>query len=254
MLPDYKGLRGDPSDNIIGIKGIGEKTATSLLVNFGTIEEIYKQIKKDEDKFIKSGISPRVLELIKNNEEEALFSKTLAKIRTDAPVDFKLPEKTFWENADLKKIENVFSLFEFRSLFARLKSFFGNSSQDHALRRSHSVLEEQDPAGRSEYSSEHGLPDNVPVDEKELQEISIALWLLNSDIGAPELGDILLFAKTSSFETAKEYIFKELKEKKLDKVYEEIEKPIIPIVKNMQDYGILIDKKYFKNLSEEYHK
>src|SRR6185295_4309034 len=55
FLPDYKGLRGDPSDNIIGIKGIGEKTATTLIVKFGTIEEIYKKIKKDEKPFIQAG-------------------------------------------------------------------------------------------------------------------------------------------------------------------------------------------------------
>ena len=52
---------------------------------------------------------------------------------------------------------------------------------------------------------------------------------------------------------AYEYVFKILKERKLEKVYEEIEKPIIPIVEEMEKYGILIDKKYFKNLSEEYH-
>jgi len=51
LLPDYKGLRGDPSDNIIGIKGIGEKTAEELIVNFGTIEEMYKKLKKDEKSF-----------------------------------------------------------------------------------------------------------------------------------------------------------------------------------------------------------
>ena len=107
FLPDYKGLRGDSSDNIIGIKGIGEKTATTLIIEFGTIEEMYKQLrtKNYELRFKNIGISPRILELLKNNEEEALFSKTLAKIRTDAPVDFKLPEKTFWENADLKKLK-----------------------------------------------------------------------------------------------------------------------------------------------------
>src|SRR3990167_5523794 len=108
LLPDYKGLRGDASDNIKGIKGIGEKTAENLIANFGTIEEIYKKIKKDEKIFIKAGISPRMVELIKHNEEEALFSKTLATIRTDAPVDFKIPEKTFWQNADIKKIEKTF--------------------------------------------------------------------------------------------------------------------------------------------------
>ncbi len=51
LLPDYKGLRGDPSDNIIGIKGIGEKTAENLIINFGTIEEIYKKLKKERRRF-----------------------------------------------------------------------------------------------------------------------------------------------------------------------------------------------------------
>src|SRR3989337_478542 len=58
LLPDYKGLRGDASDNIKGIKGIGEKTATCLIQNFGTIEEIYKQIKKDSKAFAAAGCSP----------------------------------------------------------------------------------------------------------------------------------------------------------------------------------------------------
>ncbi len=258
LLPDYKGLRGDLSDNIIGIKGIGEKTATNLIINFGTIEEIYKKVKKDENVFIKSGISPRILELIKNNEEEALFSKTLAKIRIDAPINFILPKNTFWENADLKKVENVFSLFEFRSLFTRLKGFFNNNKQEfpdsNSLRRSHSILEGQALSGSSEYSSENNYQETPLVDAQELQETSIALWLINSDITNPSLDDILLFAKTSSFETAREYIFEQLKEKKLEKVYEEIEKPIIHIVKNMQNRGILIDKKYFESLSGEYHK
>ncbi len=246
LLPDYKGLRGDPSDNIIGIKGIGEKTATSLITNFGTIEEIYKKLKKDENNFVKSGISPRMLELIKNNEEEALFSKTLAKIRTDAPINFKLPKKTFWENADLKKIENVFSEFEFRSLFARLKNFFSGKLEKESFGAGLAGV--GDPGNRG--------PEKTllsPISPIQLQETSIALWLVNSDITNPSLEDILHFARTDDFEKAREYIFKQLKEKNLDKVYEEIEKPIIPIVKDMEDYGILIDKKYFENLSKEYH-
>ena len=92
------------------------------------------------------------------------------------------------------------------------------------------------------------------VDPKELQETSIALWLLNSDLVNPGVEDILLFANTDSFGKAREYIFKELKIKKLDKVYQEIEEPIIPIVKKMEDHGILINKKYLENLSTEYHK
>ena len=203
FLPDYKGLRGDPSDNIIGIKGIGEKTATSLISEFKTIEEIYKQLKitNYELKFKKIGISPRVLELIKSNEEEALFSKTLATIRRDAPIDFKLPEQTFWESADLKKIEQVFAKFEFRSLLARLKTFFNNGSIH--------------PVSDYRATPQEG---NNPI---ELQEASIALWLINSEISNPGLDDILLYAKTSNFKEAYAYIFKKLKENNLEKVDEE---------------------------------
>ncbi|MES2023482.1 MAG: DNA polymerase [Patescibacteria group bacterium] len=262
LLPDYKGLRGDPSDNIIGIKGIGEKTATDLIKTFGTIEDIYKKIKKDPESFVKAGIKPRMVELIKNNEEEALFSKVLATIRKDAPIDFKLPEKTFWENADLKKIEKMFMEFEFRSLFTRLKNFFSGGQPEnpenfqnnqnppeHALQNSHSVLEGQGLSVRSEDSSKH-----TQVDSVKLQEASIALWLINSDMANPKLEDILMFAKTDDFEKAYEYIFKKIKEDNLTLVYEEVEKPIMHIVKEMQDYGILIDQKYFENLSAEYHK
>ncbi|MEK7588777.1 MAG: DNA polymerase [Patescibacteria group bacterium] len=266
FLPDYKGLRGDPSDNIIGIKGIGEKTATSLITKFNTIENIYKNFKKEKDvkAFKDIGISPRIFELIINNEEEALFSKTLATIRRDAPIDFNLPEKTFWENADLKKIEEVFAHFEFRSLLTRLRSFFGNGSVESSAKPEAFSQVLGSPTQNSlegvgstrPFENPLALPSDKPeeVSQKELQETSIALWLLNSDISNPNLEDILLYAKTSSFTDAREYIFKKLNEtESLKKVYEEIEYPIIPIIKEMEDHGILIDQKYFKNISEEYH-
>jgi DNA polymerase-1 len=254
FLPDYKGLNGDPSDNIIGIKGIGEKTAKNLIVNFGTIEEIYKKIKKDEGIFIKAGISQRMVELLKNNEEEALFSKTLATIRTDAPIDFALPTKTFWENADFKKIEKVFAAFEFRSLLARLRNFFGGNGKasEEGFSR---VLGSPAQSSLKERAQPDQLENSLHLPSPlKLQEASIALWLIDSDISNPNLEDILFFGNTDSFETAYEHIFKKLKEKNLDKVYEEIEKPIIPVVNEMENYGILIDKKYFEKLSDEYRK
>lgn len=229
LLPDYKGLRGDPSDNIIGVKGIGEKTAQALILNYGTIEEIYAKLKKN-DQLEKAKLTPRIIQILKENEEEALFSKTLATIRTDAPIKFELPEKTFWESLEKEKIEGVFKEFEFKSLMNRLPKFLEVS-----------------------FSSTLGKVQDG-VDPKELQETAIALWLINSDISDPKLEDILNFAKTKSFEEAREFIFKKLKEDKLEKVFEEIEEPIIPIVKGMEDYGILVDKKYFEKLSEEYHK
>ena len=71
LLPDFKGLRGDPSDNIIGIKGIGEKTATTLITTFGSIEDIYKKLKKDSDSFKIAGLTPRIIKLLEDGEEEA---------------------------------------------------------------------------------------------------------------------------------------------------------------------------------------
>lgn len=248
FLPDYKGLRGDPSDNIIGIKGIGEKTATDLIKTFGTIEDIYKKIKKDPEAFEKAGIKPRMIELIKENEEEALFSKTLATIRRDAPIDFVLPEKTFWDNVDIKKIEQLFADLDFRSLQGRLRNLFSNNIQSANLENF--LADKTKPVPAGENSQDFSKSD---VDPNQLQETSVALWLLNSEISNPSLQDILLYAKTEDFNKAREIILEKIKKENLTLVFEEIEKPIIPIVKKMEEKGILIDQKYFKDLSNEYH-
>lgn len=240
FLPDYKGLRGDPSDNIIGIKGIGEKTATTLISKFGTIENIYKQIQKDETVFKALGITPRILDLIKNNEEEAMFSKVLATIRRDAPIDFKLPEKTFWENISFEKIEKTFLEFGFRSLMTRLKGFFGTQEASKQL---DNFLEEEE---------------DVP--QEEIEKASLLLWVLNTEISNPQKEDIINYAKNLTknykinFKEAYNAIYKEAEKKNLIKVYEEIELPILPIVKGMGERGILIDQKYFEKLSKDYHK
>jgi DNA polymerase-1 len=242
FLPDYKGLRGDPSDNIIGIKGIGEKTATTLVSKFGTIENIYKQIKKDETVFKALGITPRILDLIKNNEEEAMFSKVLATIRRDAPIDFKLPEKTFWENISFEKIEKTFLEFGFRSLMTRLKGFFGTQEASEQLEN---FLEDEE---ESEISPE------------KIEEASLLLWILNTEISNPKKEDIINYAKNLTknykitFNEAYDVIYKEVEKKNLLNIYKEIELPILPIVKAMGERGILIDQKYFEKLSKDYHK
>ena len=76
LIVDYKALKGDPSDNIIGVKGIGEKSATELIKRYGGIENIFAKLKEG-----KVEAKPRIIELLKGGEEEAQFSKTLAEIR-----------------------------------------------------------------------------------------------------------------------------------------------------------------------------
>ena len=115
-LPDYKGLRGDPSDNIIGIKGIGEKTATTLVSEYSTLENMYKVLKKTPEKLKSLGITERVFNLLKDGEEEAIFSKTLATIRRDAPIVFKLPTKAWKEEVVSESVAEFFRTMEFKSL------------------------------------------------------------------------------------------------------------------------------------------
>ncbi len=232
LLPDYKGLKGDPSDNIIGIKGIGDKTAVELIKNFGSIENIYKKLKKDKSAFEKVGFSPRIIKLLEDGEEEAVFSKVLATIRCDAPIDFKLPEKNFMDSMEPVKIENLFTEFEFRSLLQRVKSAFPQK-----------------------YAEDVSMAEKIdPTTTEEINKIGIALWLLDSNLINPEPEDILRFSGTDSFSKAKEKILNEIKRQGLEKIYYEMELPLIPIVKEAETKGILIDTKYLKDLSGKYHK
>jgi DNA polymerase-1 len=243
LLPDYKGLRGDPSDNIIGIKGIGEKTATILIKEFGTIEEMYEKLKKEGFRCQVSGITPRILELLKNGEEEALFSKMLATIRRDAPIDFKLPEKTWGDNFDSSKTNALFAQLEFRTLGTRLKGVLSGTPVETVK------VEKEEPKETLESLFSSGT-----LDKKDFEETAVALWLVNSSITNPTLEDILNFGKTTDFKKARETIFAELKKRNLEKVFNDIEKPLIPIITAMDEWGVKVDLEYLKDLGKNYHK
>jgi DNA polymerase-1 len=117
-IPDYKGLRGDPSDNIPGVKGIGEKTATTLLKQFDSIEDIYKNIEKVESK--------RTQTLLAQSAEEAVLSKKLATIDTKCPIEFNLQS---YELHDFNRdnLEETFKKLEFNSLIKKLDDIFGKT-------------------------------------------------------------------------------------------------------------------------------
>jgi DNA polymerase-1 len=240
-LPDFKGLSGDKSDNIPGIAGIGEKSATELITNFGTVEEIFASLEKDEALFEKKGIRSRVVKLLKDKEEEALFSKALGTIRRDAPVEFALPEKVFWEAIDRGKVEKLCDELELRTLRMRFLSLLDeNVSDSHAVKE----IEEQKESRKKDAES---LP------EIEIKKAKIALWLLNSENTSATLEDIYEYTKESDFKKSKEKLFKEIKEEKLEKIYD-LEIAIIPIIEEAQKHGVLIDKEYLEKLSQDYHK
>jgi DNA polymerase I len=111
-LIDYKALRGDVSDNIPGVKGIGEKTAIELINNFKTIENIYKNINSEK---ITENIRKKLLE----NKEDAFLSKDLSRIRKDVPLDFSL-ENYKWGEYNLKEVKKTLEEFGFKSLIKKI--------------------------------------------------------------------------------------------------------------------------------------
>ncbi|KKW17426.1 hypothetical protein A3C86_00755 [Candidatus Kaiserbacteria bacterium RIFCSPHIGHO2_02_FULL_49_16] len=228
-ITDYKGLSGDSSDNIKGIAGIGEKTATNLITQFGSVEEIYKTLKKSPEEFTKRGITARMVQKLSEGEKDALFSKMLATISTDAPILFEVPEKT-WKLEDYA--QDILSLcdeLEFYSLKKRL----GAKSKAE--------------------SPEDNPKEEEKIDKTTLAETSIALWLLHSDRSNPQRDDILQYAKTEDFESAHKVIFEELaKIERLQEVYDRIEKPLIPVVEQMNKDGVYLDVQYLEKLKVEY--
>jgi len=112
QMVEYKALRGDPSDNIPGVKGIGEKTAIELLRDFGTVEKLYKNINSKK-------ISDRIRQLLIDHKTEALMSHDLATIRRDIKLDID-EEKLKFGGFDRDQALKLFQELEFRSLIPRL--------------------------------------------------------------------------------------------------------------------------------------
>jgi DNA polymerase I len=119
QIIDLKGIAGDPSDNIPGVRGIGDKGATYLLQKFGSLEGIYEAIEKQgEDVDIKA----RQYKLLTEQKKEALLSKRLATIVLDVPIDFD-PEECLLRPYDRQVIFDLFNKYEFKTMLSRLPEF-----------------------------------------------------------------------------------------------------------------------------------
>ena len=113
---DYKALKGDTSDNVEGIKGIGEKTATDLIRQFGGVPQIYENIE-----LLKGAVKQKLLD----GRETAFRNLDLVTIHTDLPVDFDL-DKCRVKDFDRDKVMALFRELEFRMLAQRLDEVLGS--------------------------------------------------------------------------------------------------------------------------------
>lgn len=108
---DLKALSGDSSDNIPGVPGIGDKTATDLILKFKNLDNLYQSLGSEE-------IKPRIRQLLKNHKEQAYLSRELGTIHTEAPIEFTL-DYIKWGDYDREKLRELFEELGFQSLLRR---------------------------------------------------------------------------------------------------------------------------------------
>jgi DNA polymerase-1 len=148
QVRDFKGLKGDPSDNIPGVPGIGDLRAVNLLKRFETLENIYTFVDKyenfeDIDKDNREALTKAIFENLKHNKEQAFFSRELATIIRDAPIGEVVNDSIEYA-FPVEKAKEIFKHFEFYSLVKELNtqlervnnhksqtSFFASSNQSN---------------------------------------------------------------------------------------------------------------------------
>jgi DNA polymerase-1 len=120
LIPDFYGLKGDTSDNIPGVPGIGDKTASQLLQRFGTLEEVLANVEEISGAKRKQNLT--------EHADHARVSKVLATIQRDVPVDVD-PAHEAARAPDRSRLRDVFREFELRAPLQRLEDALGDADE-----------------------------------------------------------------------------------------------------------------------------
>lgn len=247
---DLKALKGDSSDNIPGVPGIGEKTAAKLLNGYGDLDNIYNNIDK---------ISGATRTKLENGKDSAYLSKKLAQIMFDAPLDLnQIPDFSF----DREKTISALRKLRFNSL---IRKYELGDARFEVIRDDGSGKSEEP---RNDGSDEAGLKMSIPssciidwdikgsmhsnkktaeeiLSGKPFWDLSQAAFLLNP----LEKSEPRLVIPEEEYQ-------KQLRElEKTPKLYQvliELDLPLIPVLYKMEEKGMLVDKAYFANLRKEY--
>lgn len=120
QLLSYKSLRGDPSDNIPGVTGVGEKTATDLILKFGDLDNLYNELEKKSEKA--KTIKPNLKETLLKYKDQAFLSRDLARLEKNVPLDFNLKDSK-WGNFDRENVIKTLISLGFNSLIDKIPGF-----------------------------------------------------------------------------------------------------------------------------------
>lgn len=248
---DLKALKGDNSDNIPGVPGIGEKTAVKLLNEYGSLEGIYAHIEEISGATQKKLIAGR---------ESAEMSLKLAKIMTDAPV--KLSDVPALK-LDFSRISEVFKRLEFNNLLRKLKIENGFSDMDVET-EVREVSRVEIPEGMLVASNIKDLMhENAEFRErvfqaKRLWDLDQADFLLNplrrtgvDGVGTMEEALTGVYSEATLNKFSEQYLAFS-KDEKLNTIFTDFDMPVVPILYKMEATGILLDREYFEGLKTEF--
>lgn len=285
QITDYKGLVGDSSDNIPGVQGIGPKTAQQLLKEFKTVENLYAALhnKTKATQAIKEGTKNKLLA----QEKMALLSKKLATIETQVPIEVSL-SKLAYQNIESESVKSYLSKLGFKSIVKKMEdknsgqATIGAHQQQLPLLQIQNhetivpIVNEENALTRSEELQStkklkvahhwKTLIKKLWKEKKNVEDpifdITIAKWMLNPEDQQKELNEI-----TTEEIITQEYqrLNKELQEQGLEKIFKNIEMPLIRVLAQMEEWGVMINtntlkktqqriKKELKNLEEKIYK
>lgn len=158
-LPDFKGLKGDPSDNVPGVKGVGEKTATKLLQQFNSLENMYEQLERMDLASIPQA-EKKLYEKLLASKNEALFSKHLTTVRYDAPIVAELAALAP-PSLEREELKRYLAHLGFHSLIPRLnKSYLPNAATPSVKTHQNDT---NDTPEQKQYSSAPSMPSALPA-------------------------------------------------------------------------------------------
>ena len=219
---DYKAIRGDTSDNIPGVPGIGEKGASELIKQFGSLDGVYEAAEVRSKK-IKSGTLQKLLE----GKPKAYLSYKLAHIDQKNQLDFDF-EKTALGDYDQTNVIQILHQLGIKALDARLPKV-SKGAQSELLTAPPVV----------------GKPNTII---KSAEEALLAAYLLNPgqrNYEIPDWADLAKQLSAGGGSATGE------KEKKLLKIYQEIELPLMQVLAKMKERGIKLDLDWLADLSKK---
>lgn len=221
---DLLGLMGDASDNIPGCKGVGEKTAVALLQQFGSIDNLL-----DHTDQLKGANQRKVQE----QAEQIRFSRFLATIRTDVPIEFD-PQTLLTKQPDWEQLTDIYRRLEFYSLLKKKAPAAGEAPTETPKKsKANAKAVEQTLDLFAEPTSSPASQSSIPVAAPAVEGVSdreaarLAAYLLNPEVSynpsvAPDWDALRA-------------------DQALWKLYNEVELPLVPVLREMEQAGVRID-------------